>query len=83
MAMSLQSTAETKLARGVPETGILVEGIAPCNEACLVAQDVERMIRYVTEENSKAMHNSRRILCPRCWAGSILILAKVVQSGVR
>lgn len=49
MAMSLQSTAGNKTGSWRYLKPVLVEGIAPCNEACLVAQDVERMIRYVAE----------------------------------
>ena len=48
MAMSLQSTAGNKTGTWRYLRPVPVEGIAPCNEACLVAQDIERMILYVT-----------------------------------
>jgi NADPH-dependent glutamate synthase beta subunit-like oxidoreductase len=49
MAMSLQSTAGNKTGTWRYLRPVPVEGIAPCNEACLVAQDIERMILYITK----------------------------------
>ena len=48
MAMSLQSTEANKTGTWRYLKPVPVEGIAPCNEACLVAQDIERMILHVT-----------------------------------
>jgi 2-oxoacid:acceptor oxidoreductase delta subunit (pyruvate/2-ketoisovalerate family) len=49
MAMSLQSTIGNKTGTWRYLRPVPVEGIAPCNEACLVAQDIERMILYITK----------------------------------
>ena len=49
MAMSLQSTVGNKTGTWRYLRPVPVEGIAPCNEACLVAQDIERVILYVTK----------------------------------
>jgi 2-oxoacid:acceptor oxidoreductase delta subunit (pyruvate/2-ketoisovalerate family) len=49
MAMSLQSTVGNKTGSWRYLKPVLVDGIAPCNEACLVVQDIERMIRYITK----------------------------------
>ncbi len=49
MAMSLQSTVGNKTGSWRYLKPVPVEGIAPCNEACLVAQDIERMILSVTK----------------------------------
>jgi NADPH-dependent glutamate synthase beta subunit-like oxidoreductase/ferredoxin len=49
MAMSLQSTAGNKTGTWRYLRPVPVEGIAPCNEACLVAQDIERMILTITK----------------------------------
>jgi NADPH-dependent glutamate synthase beta subunit-like oxidoreductase len=49
MAMSLQSTVGNKTGSWRYLKPVFVEGIAPCNEACLVAQDIERMIRNITK----------------------------------
>ena len=49
MAMSLQSTVGNKTGTWRYLKPVPVEGIAPCNEACLVAQDIERMILYITK----------------------------------
>jgi len=48
MAMSLQSTAGNKTGTWRYLRPVLAEGIAPCNEACLVAQDIEKMILSIT-----------------------------------
>jgi 2-oxoacid:acceptor oxidoreductase delta subunit (pyruvate/2-ketoisovalerate family) len=49
MAMSLQSTVGNKTGLWRYLKPVLVEGIAPCDEACLVAQDIERMILYISK----------------------------------
>ncbi len=49
MAMSLQSTVGNKTGTWRYLKPVPVEGIAPCNEACLVAQDIERMILNITK----------------------------------
>jgi NADPH-dependent glutamate synthase beta subunit-like oxidoreductase len=47
MAMSLQSTVGNKTGTWRYLKPVPVEGISPCNEACLVAQDIDRMILYI------------------------------------
>jgi len=47
MAMSLQSTAVNKTGTWRYLRPVPVEGISPCNEACLVAQDIDRMILHI------------------------------------
>ncbi|MBM4305871.1 MAG: FAD-binding protein [Deltaproteobacteria bacterium] len=49
MAMSLQSTFGNKTGTWRYLRPVLIEGIATCNETCLVAQDIERMIFNITE----------------------------------
>jgi 2-oxoacid:acceptor oxidoreductase delta subunit (pyruvate/2-ketoisovalerate family) len=49
MAMSLRSTVGNKTGTWRYLRPIPVEGIAPCNESCLVVQDIERMILYITK----------------------------------
>lgn len=49
MAMSLQSTEGNKTGTWRYLRPVPVEGIAPCNEACLVAQDIDRMILYINK----------------------------------
>jgi NADPH-dependent glutamate synthase beta subunit-like oxidoreductase/Pyruvate/2-oxoacid:ferredoxin oxidoreductase delta subunit len=51
MAMSLQSTVGNKTGTWRYRKPVPAEGIAPCNEACLVAQDIERMILSITKGN--------------------------------
>ena len=48
MAMSLQLTSGNKTGTWRFQRPVLFEGIPPCNEACLVAQDIERMILHIT-----------------------------------
>lgn len=49
MAMSLQSTVVNKTGSWRYYKPVSGENIPPCNESCWVAQDIERMIHYVTK----------------------------------
>jgi len=53
MAMSLQSTVVNKTGSWRYLRPVPVEGIAPCNEACLVSQNIEKMILLVRKGKFK------------------------------
>lgn len=57
MAMSLQSTVGNRTGSWRYLRPVAVEGIAPCNEACLVAQDIERMILAITRGKFQDAYN--------------------------
>lgn len=57
MAMSLQSTLGNRTGSWRYLRPVAVEGIAPCNEACLVAQDIERMILAITKGKFQDAYN--------------------------